>query len=259
MTQKISAHPKVVSQNEWLKARKEFLAEEKAFTHQRDALNAKRRRLPMVKVDKDYRFDGPLIDGKNKIALKDLFEGRDQLIIYHFMLAPGAAEGCDGCSHIADNIPHLSHIHARNTTLVMVSRAPLKEIATFNKRMGWSTPWYSSFGSDFNYDFHVSVDEEKGSTDWNYEKTSYKGELPGLSVFLKIGDEVYHTYSTYARGLDILLNTYNFLDLTPFGRQEEWEDSPKDWPKTSTNWLRHHDKYDEEVARHSCHSSRDVA
>jgi predicted dithiol-disulfide oxidoreductase (DUF899 family) len=267
MNQTTVAHPKIVSREEWLRARKQFLSREKAHTKQRDALAAERRRLPMVKVEKDYTFEGP----RGKVRLLDLFEGRRQLIVYHFMFDPdgpppgrtGAPwdEGCPGCSFVVDNIGHLSHLHARDTSLVLVSRAPLAKIQPFKKRMGWSIPWYSSFGSDFNYDFHVSLDESVAPAEYNFEvkpkfgETELKGELPGLSVFLRIGDDVFHTYSAYARGLDCLDGTYAYLDLTPYGRQEEWEDSPESWPQTPTHgWLRHHDKYDRTGVESCCHT-----
>ena len=256
-------HPKIVSRDEWLAARKALLAREKEFTHQRDALNAERRRLPMVEIDKDYVFEGP----EGSVRLIDLFDGRRQLIVYHFMFEPGAPppgksgepweEGCSGCSFVADNIGHLSHLHARDTSLVLVSRAPLSKIRPFKARMGWTIPWYSSFGSTFNYDFHVTAEEKIAPVQYNYQDKAtlerkgqtyhLSGEQPGVSVFLRDDeDRVYHTYSAYARGLDLLDGTYIWLDLTPFGRQEDWEDSPSGWPQSPTHgWLRHHDKYDE--------------
>jgi predicted dithiol-disulfide oxidoreductase (DUF899 family) len=232
-------YPKVVSRGQWLVARKALLAQEKEVTHQRDALNAARRRLPMVKIEKEYVFEGP----QGPTSLLNLFEGRRQLIVYHFMFEPGDAppgksgepydEGCSGCSFIVDNIGHLSHLHARNTTLVLVSRAPLGKIEPFKARMGWKVPWYSSFGSEFNYDFHVTTDESMAPVEYNYQDKAtlerkgetyhLSGEQSGVSVFLRDDeDRVFHTYSTYGRGLDILDGTYNWLDLTPFGRQEEW-------------------------------------
>jgi predicted dithiol-disulfide oxidoreductase (DUF899 family) len=257
------AMPTIVSRAEWLAARKELLVKEKNLTRARDALNAERRRLPMVRVDKTYFFEGP----GGEASLLDLFDGRRQLIVYHFMFdadPPPAGrsgapwdEGCPGCSHTADNVPHLAHLHARDTSLVFVSRAPWSRIAPFKTRMGWTVPWYSSFESDFNYDFHVTLDDSRGSVEWNFQSAarlveagkipSTKGELPGLSVFLRDDDSVFHTYSTYARGLDQLLTTYHYLDLTPYGRQEAWEDSPPGWPKTPAEvfWLRHHDRYGE--------------
>ncbi len=235
--------PRVVSQEEWLVARKELLAKEKEATRQRDALSAERRMLPMVKVEKEYAFDGP----KGRTRLRDLFDGHRQLIIYHFMFDPGWDEGCPSCSHFADNFQGLIvHLPARDTAFAVVSRAPLAKIEVFRKRMGWTFRWLSSLSNDFNYDFHVTLDEAAGSTEYNYAdartlaqagKLWYtKGELPGLSVFLRDGDGIYHTYSTYQRGLDVFLNTYNYLDATPLGRQEEGE------PRVQA-WVRHHDKY----------------
>jgi predicted dithiol-disulfide oxidoreductase (DUF899 family) len=256
------SYPQIVSREDWLVARKALLIEEKQLTHQRDALNAKRRRLPMVKIETEYYFEGP--DGM--VPLLELFAGHRQLIIYHFMLEPGEAppgesgepfdERCSGCSFVVDNIGHLSHLHARDTSLVLVSRAPFGKIQPFKRRMGWSIPWYSSYGSEFNYDFHVTNDESIRPIEYNYqdkaallrkgESYHLSGEQPGVSVFLRNDEnEIYHTYSTYGRGLDILDGTYNWLDLTAFGRQEEWEDSPPGWPQTPTHeWLRHHDKYE---------------
>lgn len=248
-------YPKTVSREEWLIARKELLAKEKEFTRQRDALNAQRRRLPMVELDKDYEFEGP--DGKVRLA--DLFEGRHQLIVYHFMFEPGDAplgksgepfdEGCSGCSFMADNVGYLQHLHARDTTLILVSRAPLKKIRPFKNRMGWNIPWYSSFGSDFNYDFHVTTDEAVAPVEYNYQDKAtverkaqtyhLHGEQPGMSVFLRDEDgHIFHAYSTYGRGLDMMIGTYHWLDHTPFGRQEEWEDSPEGFPQTPTHGLR---------------------
>lgn len=268
-----AAHPRIVTRAEWLAARMELLAKEKELTRLGDALAAQRRRLPMVRIDKEYTFEGPAGWG-GKATLADLFDGRQQLIVYHFMFDPddpppgksGAPwdEGCEGCSFLADNLPrHLEHLHARDTSLVLISRAPLVKIEPFYRRMGWTLPWYSSFGSDFNYDFHVTLDPERGSTEWNYRSSeqlaeggkipSTSGELPGLSVFLRIGDDVFHTYSTFGRGLEAALTTYRLLDLTPFGRQEEWEDSPPGWPKTPAHeWLRHHDRYAEQPKSGSC-------
>jgi predicted dithiol-disulfide oxidoreductase (DUF899 family) len=218
--------PQVVSRDAWQAARNALLAKEKEATHARDALNAERRRLPMVKIDKQYIFEGP----NGPANLHDLFDGRRQLIIYHFMFGPHEDEGCQGCSMFTDNIGHLAHLHARNTSLALVSRAPLAKIEPFKRRMGWSIPWFSSFGSDFNYDFGVTADE---------------GEMFGLSVFLRDGDNIFHTYFTAGRGVEALGSNWTFLDLTPFGRQENWEDSPAEWPQTAPyEWWRHHDKYD---------------
>jgi predicted dithiol-disulfide oxidoreductase (DUF899 family) len=253
----LTARPSVVSREEWLKARLKLLEKEKAFTRQRDALNAERRRLPMVQIDKAYEFETP----QGRRSLRELFEGRRQLVIYHFMFSPDDpppgqthpwSEGCPGCSHLADNLPHLSHLHARGTSFAMVSRAPLSKIMPFKRRMGWTMPWVSSFGSDFNADFHVTIDPTMAAPEYNYRavpkspggELSFSGELPGLSCFLQDDGRIYHTYSAYSRGLDMLLNTYHLLDMTALGRQEPWEDSPAGWPQTKDFWLRHHDKYD---------------
>ena len=230
------AFPEVVSRDEWLIARKEFLAREKEFTRQRDALNAERRRLPMVKIDKDYAFEGP----NGKASLLDLFDGRRQLIVSHFMFDPRWEEGCSSCSAGADEMSDglLEHLHTRDTTLVYVSRAPLDKIERYKARKGWTFSWYSSYGSDFNYDFHVTLDESVTPVEYNYRTkaeheqagTSFyvEGEQPiegpGLSFFLRDGGSVFHTYSTYARGTEMLGGSYYFLDLTALGRQEEWEE-----------------------------------
>ncbi len=222
--------PPVVSESEWLVARKDFLAQEKEFTRQRDKLSAARRKLPMVKVEKNYVFDGP--NGKESLA--DLFDGRSQLIVYHFMLGPGWEEGCKSCSYLADHFAgpdwHLPH---RDVTFAVVSRAPLSEVDAYQNRMGWRFKWLSSNGSDFNFDYHVSFtkeEEAKGEVYYNYEMGEFMSEeLPGLSVFFKDENrDVFHTYSTYARGLDSLLGTYNLLDLAPKGRDEN-SDSTMDW------------------------------
>jgi predicted dithiol-disulfide oxidoreductase (DUF899 family) len=219
------AMPRIVSQDEWLMAHQELLAQEKEATRQQDKLNAERRRLPMVKIEKEYVFEGP--DGK--ASLLDLFEGRRQLIIYHFMFSPDWDEGCEGCSMVTDNMGHPAHLHARDTSRVLVSRAPLAKIEPFKRRMGWIIPWYSSFGSDFNYDFGVTTDE---------------GETFGLSVFLRDGDSIFQTYFTNGRGVEHLGSNWSYLDLTPLGRQEDWEDSPDGWPRTPPyEWWRHHDRY----------------
>ncbi|QSA97904.1 DUF899 domain-containing protein [Methylococcus sp. EFPC2] len=267
--------PQIVSRDEWLVERKKHLAHEKELTRQIDALYAERRRLPMVAVDKPYLFSGP----EGSASLLDLFGGRRQLVVYHFMFDPhdppegrsGAPwdEGCPGCSFVADSIPHLAHLHARETSLVLVSRAPWNKIAPFKARMGWTVPWYSSFDSDFNYDFHVTLDEAKSSLEWNYRSAQElkqagkipdeKGELPGLSVFLRNGERVFHTYSTYARGLEVLLGAYHYLDLTPFGRGEGWGGMP-DLGGQGQNWLRHHDRY--EIGRTPegcCHARASLA
>lgn len=221
--------PKVVSRAEWQVAREALLVKEKAATRARDALAAERRRLPMVRIDKDYVFEGPA----GKASLVDIFDGRRQLILYHFMFAPGVegwlSAGCDGCSMVVDQVGHLAHLHARDTSFVLVSRAPLPNIEAYRKRMGWSIPWFSSSGNDFNRDFGVTTDE---------------GETFGLSVFLRHGDDVFRTYFTNGRGVEALGSVWTFLDLTPLGRQEEWEDSPAGRPQTPPYaWWRRHDEY----------------
>jgi predicted dithiol-disulfide oxidoreductase (DUF899 family) len=235
--------PKVVSRDEWLTARKELLAEEKELTRARDALHTRRRELPMVEVDKEYIFEGP--DGK--VSLKDLFEGRRQLIVYHFMFGPDWDAGCPSCSILVDNIGHLSHLHARDTTLAVVSRAPLAKIEAYKERMGWTFPWYSSYGGDFNYDYHASLDASVAPVEYNFEvweDPGEPGEAPGMSVFLRDGDSIFHTYSSYARGGDILIGTYNWLDLTALGRQEDWEKPAGRSDGPFMGWVRRHDEYD---------------
>jgi predicted dithiol-disulfide oxidoreductase (DUF899 family) len=243
--------PQVVSSDEWLAARKRLLGKEKELTRHRDAVNAERRRLPMVEIDKDYVFEGP--DGK--VSLLDMFEGRGQLLIYHFMWLWDEDQGCPSCSFVVDNIGHLSHLHARDTTLAVVSRAPLEKGEHFRQRMGWTVPWYSSFGSDFNYDFHVTIDESVAPVEYNYRDKAaleqsdpawvgWSGEQPGVSAFLRQGDRVFHTYSGYARALDVLMGTFNWLDLTARGRQEDWEEPAGGARPTAMAWLRHHDRYD---------------
>jgi predicted dithiol-disulfide oxidoreductase (DUF899 family) len=230
-------HP-VVSQAEWLAARKAFLAKEKEFTRLRDELSRQRRELPWEKVEKQYVFDGP--NGKQTLA--DLFDGRSQLIVYHFMFGPGWNEGCPSCSYLADHFDGAAiHLANRDATLVVISRAPIAEIEAFKKRMGWKFHWVSSFGSDFNYDYHVSFTSEErasGKVTYNYELTQFPSEEgPGLSVFLKDANgDIFHTYSSYSRGLDIFLGAYNFLDHAPKGRDEEGL-------AFSMSWVRHHDKY----------------
>jgi predicted dithiol-disulfide oxidoreductase (DUF899 family) len=232
---------KVVSQTEWLTARKAFLETEKRFTQARDELSRQRHELPWVKVDKPYVFDGP--DGKETLA--DLFDGRGQLIVYHFMLGPGWEQGCPSCSYLSDHFDgatvHLAH---RDVTFVAISRAPLAQIQVFRQRMGWRFKWLSSFGNDFNYDYHVSfpeADKAKGTVDYNYQSQPFQiEEMPGLSVFARNDrGEVFHTYSAYARGLDILVGTYNLLDLVPKGRDEA------NLPWTMA-WVRHHDRYEDQ-------------
>jgi predicted dithiol-disulfide oxidoreductase (DUF899 family) len=230
-------HPKIVSKTEWVAARKEFLAKEKEFTRLRDELSQQRRELPWEAVEKSYVFEGP----KGKETLADLFGGRSQLMVYHFMLGPGWNEGCQSCSFIADHFDGMTiHLANRDVSLVVVSRAPIAEIEAFKKRMGWKFKWVSSFESEFNYDYQVSF--SKGEVYYNYATTEFPSEEgPGLSVFYKDETGIFHTYSTYARGLDILLGAYNFLDMAPKGRDEEGL-------KFSMAWVRHHDKYSEGYA-----------
>jgi len=225
--------PPVVSPAEWQAARDELLVKEKNATRARDALAAERRRLPMVRIDKDYVFDGP----EGAAGLLDLFGGRRQLIVYHFMFGPNQDEGCSGCSMFVDNIGHLAHLRARDTSLALVSRAPLARIEPFKERMGWTVPWFSSFGSDFNHDFGVSPESPR--------PTEYQdGETFGLSVFIRDGDSIFRTYYTDGRGVEALGSNWTFLDLTPLGRQEDWEDSPDGYPQTPRYaWWRHHDRY----------------
>jgi predicted dithiol-disulfide oxidoreductase (DUF899 family) len=226
--------PQVVSETEWQAAQEALRAEEKKATRARDALAAERRRLPMVRIDKDYVFDGP--DGK--ASLLDIFEGRRQLLLYHFMFGPNQDAGCDGCSMFVDQIGHLAHLHARDTSFALVSRAPLAEIDAYRKRMGWGIPWFSSFESDFNVDFGVGPETPQPDA---YQD----GESFGLSVFLRDGDGVFRTYFTTARGVEALGSVWSFLDLTPLGRQEVWEDSPVGYPQTKPyEWWRRHDEYE---------------
>jgi predicted dithiol-disulfide oxidoreductase (DUF899 family) len=226
--------PPVVSEREWQAAREALLAREKEATHARDALAAERRRLPMVRIEKEYVFEGP----GGKTTLLDLFEGRRQLLLYHFMFGPNQDAGCDGCSMFADQICHLAHLHARDTSFALVSRAPFEKIAGYRERMGWTIPWVSSFDSDFNVDFGVGPQTPQPS---EYQD----GESFGLSVFFRDDDRVFRTYFTTARGVEALGSVWSFLDLTPLGRQEEWEESPPGYPQTKPyEWWRRHDEYE---------------
>jgi predicted dithiol-disulfide oxidoreductase (DUF899 family) len=224
-------YPKIVSARVWQAAHDKLLRKEKAATHARDALAAERRRLPMVRIDKDYVFDGEA----GPASLLDLFEGRGQLILYHFMFAPGVhgwpSAGCPGCSMFTDNVGHfaLVHLHFRDTSFVLVWRAPIENIRRYKERMGWTLPWYSSSKNDFNADFGLSTD---------------KGESFGLSVFVRKGARAFRTYFTAGRGVETLGTAWTFLDLTPLGRQEDWEDSPKGRSQTpALTWWRRHDEY----------------
>ena len=235
---KTMERPKVVTRDEWLAARKRHLEKEKEFTRLRDELGRQRRELPWVRVEKEYVFDGP--EGKKTLA--ELFDGRGQLIVYHFMFGPGWEQGCPSCSFVSDHIDgsvvHLSH---RDVTLMAVSRAPLSQIEAFRKRMGWRFKWVSSNGNDFNFDYHVSFTKDemaKGDVYYNYEMQKFGSEeAPGVSVFYRDATGgIFHTYSAYARGLDILVGAYNYLDLAPKGRDE-------DGLTHSMAWVRHHDRY----------------
>jgi predicted dithiol-disulfide oxidoreductase (DUF899 family) len=241
LTESKTDRPRVASRADWLVARRELLTKEKESSRQRDALSAERRKLPMVRIEKDYVFDGPT----GRAKLSDLFGNHSQLVIYHFMFDPTWEEGCKSCSHLMDNIAGtIVHLGARDTSFAAISLAPLAKIEAFKMRMGWSFSWLSSSGNDFNNDFQVSIDVAQGS-EYNYTSAASllqagkiwfpKGELPGLSVFLRDGGDVFHTYSVYQRGLDLLLNTYTCLDFTPLGRQEEGQQIQ--------GWIRHHDKY----------------
>ncbi len=232
--------PIIVNHEEWLAARRALLRNEKAFTKQREALTAERGEMPWERVEKEYVFDGP--DGR--VTLAELFDGRNQLVIYHFMFGPGWGEGCVGCSFLCDGIDGtLPHLHAHDVSLVAVARAPLAEFAPFKKRMGWKFPWVSAQGSDFNYDYHVSFTPEEmasGRGIYNFEEGPAEiDELSGSSVFVRNAQgEIFHTYSAYARGNEKLLAAYHFLELTPAGRNEH---GPRG---NLSDWVRHHDRYD---------------
>ncbi|MCO1660922.1 DUF899 domain-containing protein [Pseudonocardia humida] len=257
--------PEIVSREEWLAARIELLAREKELTRARDELNAARRELPMVRVDEPYVFEGPA----GPVTLLEMFEGRRQLLVHHFMwnydLAADGTEtpkdvGCPSCSATADDIGDLTHLHVRDTTLAAVSRAPQDKIGPFRARMGWSFPWYSSAGTAFNHDFHATVDERVAPVLLNYRTErqlaevgvewgpARRGDYPGLSAFVRDGDEVFHTYSTFARGLEQPGGTSAYLDLTALGRQEAWERPPGRASGTGAGAgsvdLRFHDEYD---------------
>ena len=240
MTASTIPHPPIVSRDQWLGERKKLLAHEKDCTRQYDRVNAERRRLPMVKIEKDYIFDGP----NGKTSLKDLFAGRRQLVVYHFMFDPAWQKGCPGCTRYVNAIGDLSMLNDRDTTFVLVSRAPLVKLDAYRAQKGWSLSWLSSFGSDFNYDFHATNDEKVAPVECNYRNKAeleakngpngIEGEEHGLSVFFRLGDEVFHTYSVYARGTERLTDARALLDMTPYGRQQDFEDSPPGWPQKPT-------------------------
>jgi predicted dithiol-disulfide oxidoreductase (DUF899 family) len=235
-------HPTVVSPAEWLAARRELLREEKELTKLRERLAARRRALPWEKVDQPYLFESPT----GPVTLPELFEGRSQLIVYHFMFGPGWDEGCKSCSYVSDHLaPAVVHLQARDVAFAAISHAPLTEFTPFKQRMGWSFNWVSSHGSDFNSDYHVSFTPEEmaqGEVYYNYGMMAFPvEEAPGVSVFARTPDgAVYHTYSTYSRGLEPLIGTYTLLDLVPKGRDED--------PDNTMSWLRHHDRYDHSPA-----------
>lgn len=208
-------HPRIASRDEWQAERDALLVKEKQATRQQDAVSAERRRLPMVPVEKEYTLTGP--DGEK--TLRDLFEGRHQLVVYHFMFDPEWEKGCPGCTGFVDALGDLSMLNERNTTFTLISRAPSPKLEAYKAERGWDRSWYSSYNSDFNRDFHATLEG---------------GETHGLSVFFLVDDKVYHTYSTYNRGVEPLTDSYSILDVTPYGRQEDWEDSPEGWPQRPT-------------------------
>ncbi len=242
MKKKPSKKPTIVSPEKWLAARREFLREEKEFFRARDQIAARRRALPWVKVEQDYSFDTP----QGRVSLAELFGNRSQLIVYHFMLAPGWEEGCRGCSFVSDHFDGaLAHLNARDVSFAVVSCATLPEIKRFKKRMGWKFNWVSSHGTTFNRDFGVSFTPEEveaGKANYNFGRNDIGAdEMPGLTVFAREAKgAVYRTYSTYSRGLDLLIGTYNLLDLVPKGRDED--------PEAPMKWVRLHDRYEQVAA-----------
>jgi predicted dithiol-disulfide oxidoreductase (DUF899 family) len=229
--------PEIASRDEWLAARRELLRREKELTRTQDALNADRRRLPMVRVDREYSFEGP----EGTAGLRDLFQGRRQLIVQHFMFDPAWDDGCSSCTASVDEISAgvIAHLEARETSFALVSRAPIAKLEAYRRRRGWTIPWYSSLGGDFNYDFHATLDESVAPLEVNYRtraeleatpsvawvlEAEQPIELPGVSCFLRDGEDVFHTNTTFARGTEFLAAAYTFLDLTALGRQENWEE-----------------------------------
>jgi predicted dithiol-disulfide oxidoreductase (DUF899 family) len=223
------AFPEVVTREQWLEARKQLLVTEKEHTRSRDALNAQRRRLPMVRIGKEYTFEGP----EGTVTLAGLFAGNTQLIVQHVMFGPDWDTACPGCTASIDALSGtvLTHLRSRDTAFALVSRAPLAKLQKYQASRGWAIPWYSSHGSDFNYDFQVTLDKSIPQLEYNYraepeilDEGETSTEVPGMSCFLRNGDEVFHTYSTYARGTDITVTAYTLLDMTALGRQEDWEE-----------------------------------
>ena len=241
MTTTTIPHPPIVSQDEWLGERLKLLAHEKELTKEYDRVNAERRRLPMVRIEKSYSFDGPA----GKRSLHDLFDGRRQLIVYHFIFDPAWEKGCPGCTGFVNRLGDLSLLKERDTTFAMISRAPIEKLHKYKAEKGWDVAWFSSFGSDFNYDFHVTFDPKVAPQEYNYRDKAemekavdhpvqMEGEAHGLSVFFRMDDDVYHTYSAYARGVESLVDSFRLLDVTPYGRQEDFEVSPEGWPQRPT-------------------------
>ncbi len=239
----INTKPKIATPEKWLAARLELLREEKEFTHLRERITQHRRELPWVKMTKPYTFDSP----SGRVSLADLFDGRSQLIVQHFMFGPGWEEGCKSCSFMMDHFnPTVPHLKARDVSFAAISHAPLSEILPFKARMGWDVNWVSSHGTDFNFDFHVSFTEKEmasGQVEYNYTKMPFPSEeAPGISVFARdAAGTVYHTYSTYSRGVDVIMATYNLLDLVPKGRDE-------DGLEYGMEWVRYHDRYEPTTA-----------
>lgn len=244
--------PAVVDEAEWRAARMRLLVQEKELSRHRDAIAAARRQLPMLEITKDYRFTA--FDGGIH-TLRDLFAGRRQLLVYHFMFDPSWDEGCPSCSYTVDHIGDLRHLHARDTTLVLVSRAPVDKLAAYQKRMGWDVPWFSSAGSDFNYDFHVTIDASVRPVEYNFRDADelvakegeawrdWSGEQPGISAFLRDDDRVLLTWTGYSRAIDMVMGTNHWLDFTVLGRQEDWERPSGRSDGPSMHWLRRHDEY----------------
>lgn len=239
-------HPPVTNREQWRAQRVALLEAEKELTRHRDRVNASRRRLPMVRLDKTYTFTGP----EGELSLVDLFEGRRQLIVYHFMFDPSWDKGCTGCTGFVDALGDLSMLAERDTSFALISRAPIEKLEAYKAERGWTRRWVSSFGGEFNYDFHATLDADKAPYEYNYvtgeeklkakrEKDGadaklFKGESHGISVFFRLGDDVHHTYSNFARACENCTDTYSLLDLTPYGRQEDFEESPEGWPQKPT-------------------------
>jgi predicted dithiol-disulfide oxidoreductase (DUF899 family) len=244
----------VRTRDQWLAARRELLAQEEELTRHRDAVNAARRRLAMVEITKDYSFTAP----GGELSLPDLFEGRAQLLVYHLMFEPDADEACPSCAFWIDNVGHLSHLHARNTSFTAISRAPIEQLQRYKQRIGWTIAWCSSCGSDFNYDFHVTLDPAVAPVEYNFKDLAelerenpgwrgWSGEEMGVSALLRRDDRVFHSYSCFARGIDLLNGTYNWLDLTALGRQEDCEQPAGRGKDPALGWVRRHDEYQPDV------------